>query len=193
MEIKYETQKLLKQLRSYDMATEIHCTRVAELVEHLTEDMDRRAREEIKTAALLHDIGKLYVPKELLMKPGSLTPLERIIVNAHAFYGYKILSEKGFPERVCCMVLMHHGENDTTDVFRTKSDLLNDETVIKGAEIISCCDIYDATTTDRPYRKALTQEKAYEAITQNLFIPREIRTKFQKLTYRYEQEIMQYS
>ena len=177
-------EEVLSRIAEYDASTAMHSRRVESLAEKFISFLPGHSKEfmeNVCTAALLHDAGKLYIPKNILSKPGALTPLERHVMDHHAFFGYKILKEFGFTPKVCGMVLLHHGENLVTDLFDGCSKLLKDDEIRKGAEIISCCDIYDAMTNNRPYRAAVPPEKGVEALYSSVFIPREIKVSFEHM------------
>ena len=185
MEIKFNTEKLFKKLVDYDHLTAMHSRRVAAIAKEFMRDINLDNKEDIYEAALLHDIGKLFIPREILLKPGPLTPLEKELMDHHAFYGYQELLRLKFPKEVCCMVLLHHGENTITDIFKKYSNILDTSSIRKGAEIISCCDIYDAITNDRPYRTAMSKETALTVLSGSAFIPRHIKHKFEELSLSY--------
>src|SRR4051794_16721985 len=114
----------------------------------------------IEAGALLHDIGKLAVPEHILNKPGKLTDAEFNRIKAHARVGAEILSEVEFPYPVVPIVRHHHENWDGTGY----PDGLRGNDIPVGARILSVVDCYDALTSDRPYRRALSPEEACSII-----------------------------
>ena len=106
----------------------------------------------IEAASLLHDTGKLAVPEHILNKPGKLTPAEFEAMKLHVDVGADILSSIDFPYPVVPIVRAHHENWDGTGYPR---GLKGDDIPI-GARILSVVDCYDALTSDRPYRPAMT-------------------------------------
>jgi HD-GYP domain-containing protein (c-di-GMP phosphodiesterase class II) len=110
-----------------------------------------RDRRDAEFAALLHDVGKIRVPGEIINKPGPLTPKERAIMEAHTLEGEKLLSQVGgLLGNVGRIVRSCHEDWDGTGY----PDGLAGEEIPLAARIVRCCDAFNAMTTDRPYRKA---------------------------------------
>ena len=109
---------------------------------------------------LLHDIGKIGVPDAVLWKPGKLTEEEWVEMRKHVEYGYRMLKHIPFLQDAAMIVLHHQERYDGTGY---PQGLKGDDIVI-GARIFAIADTYDAMTTDRPYRKALTDPDAREEI-----------------------------
>jgi len=110
----------------------------------------------IEAAALLHDTGKLGVPEHILNKPGGLTPSEFEQMKRHVDVGADILSLVEFPYPVVPIVRCHHENWDGSGYPRGVSG----EAIPIGARILSVADCYDALTSDRPYRRRMTDEAA---------------------------------
>jgi len=120
-----------------------------------------QACREAGLAGLLHDVGKALMPLELLNKPGKLTDAEFDVIKGHPSAGRELLTEiGGFPPLVLDLVESHHERLDG----RGYPDGLVDEQLPAIPRIIGVADTFDAMTTDRPYRKALTPEAAAEEI-----------------------------
>jgi putative nucleotidyltransferase with HDIG domain len=115
-------------------------------------DLDRQA---VEIAALLHDIGKLAVPEHILSKPGPLTPDERKKMQVHAQIGAEIVSAVPFPCPVAPLIRSHH---ERWDGRGYPSGLCGEQ--ILGARILSVVDCFDALTSVRPYRPALSADAA---------------------------------
>ncbi len=118
----------------------------------------------VKTAALLHDIGKLAVPEHILSKPGPLTHDEFQKIRAHPRVGADIISAVPFPYPVAPLILSHHERWDGKGYPRG----LTSEEIPLGARILSVVDHFDAMTSDRPYHKAMTQDAALTLLRQEI-------------------------
>ena len=116
----------------------------------------------VKTAALLHDIGKLAVPEHILAKPGPLTPEEFQKIRAHPKVGADIISAVPFPYPVAPLILSHH---ERWDGKGYPAGLKADEIPL-GARILSVVDYFDALMADRPYHKAMGFEAAVSLLEQ---------------------------
>ena len=110
----------------------------------------------IEAAALLHDTGKIAVPEHILNKPGRLTPAEFEKMKRHAPIGAEILSSIDFPYPVVPIVRHHHENWDGTGY----PDGLRGEAIPLGARILQVIDCFDALTSDRPYRRRMTDTQA---------------------------------
>ena len=111
----------------------------------------------LEFAALLHDVGKIAIPKEIINKPGKLDPDEWTIIKTHTVEGQKMLERVGgFMRQVGIIVRSHHERWDGGGY----PDGLAGESIPLEARIITCCDSWNAMRTDRPYRKALSHDVA---------------------------------
>jgi putative nucleotidyltransferase with HDIG domain len=121
---------------------------------------DPRQLRAIEAAALLHDVGKIAIPEHILNKPGKLTPAEYERMKSHARVGAEILSEVDFPYPVVPIVLHHHENFDGTGY----PDGLKGTDIPIGARILAVVDCFDALTSDRPYRRALSVRDTFAII-----------------------------
>ena len=122
--------------------------------------LDDLTMKALQAAALLHDTGKLAVPERILNKPGKLTPAEFETMKLHVDVGADILSSIDFPYPVVPIVRAHH---ENWDGSGYPNGLKGIEIPI-GARILSVVDCYDALTSDRPYRPAMTDADALQII-----------------------------
>jgi HD-GYP domain-containing protein (c-di-GMP phosphodiesterase class II) len=149
-----------------DDYTAYHCRSVVELVAEVAEEMaiPRADRQELEFAALLHDVGKIAIPKEILNKPSKLTDEEFELIKTHTIEGQQLLDRVGgLMGRVGKVVRSCHERWDG----KGYPDGLAGEEIPLSARIVFCCDAYNAMTTDRPYRKAMPREDALAEIRDN--------------------------
>ena len=123
---------------------------------------DKETLQAIEAASLLHDTGKLAVPEHILNKPGRLTPAEFETMKTHVDVGADILSSIDFPYPVVPIVRAHHENWDGTGYPRK----LRGEDIPIGARILAVVDCFDALTSDRPYRPAMSEAEAIDIIVE---------------------------
>jgi putative nucleotidyltransferase with HDIG domain len=145
-----------------DKETEGHTQRVTEMAMELASAMGIGEAElvHIRRGALLHDIGKMGVPDQILLKPEPLTEEEWEIMRRHPQYAYEMLSPIDFLHPALEIPYCHHEKWDGSGYPRG----LKGERIPFAARIFSVVDVWDAVRSDRPYRPAWTQEKALEHI-----------------------------
>ena len=156
-------ETLATAIEAKDGVTSDHIRRVQKFALGLAKALgvtDELTIKAIKAAALLHDTGKLAVPEHILNKPGKLTPAEFEQMKLHVDVGADILSSIDFPYPVVPIVRAHHENWDGSGYPR---GLKVDEIPI-GARILSVVDCYDALTSDRPYRPALSDAEAMKIV-----------------------------
>lgn len=126
--------------------------------------IDARERREAELAALLHDVGKIRVPGEIINKPGPLTTTERAILDRHTIDGENMLGQIGGSfRRVAHLVRCSHEHFDGSGY----PDGLIGPEIPLAARIVSCCDAFSAMTSDRPYRPALSTAAALDELRTN--------------------------
>ena len=156
-------ETLAMAIDAKDQITHGHIRRVQTYATGLAKALgvtDVKVIRAIEAAALLHDMGKLAVPEHILNKPGKLTAAEYERMKLHASVGAQILSAIDFPYPVVPIVRHHHENYDGTGY----PDGLRGEDIPLGARIMAVVDCYDALTSDRPYRPALSDEEALAII-----------------------------
>jgi putative nucleotidyltransferase with HDIG domain len=149
-----------------DAYTGSHSREVVDLAMAVADKLglDAKERREVEFVALLHDVGKVRIPKEIINKPGKLTDEERAIINTHTIEGERMLKKVGgLLGRVGAVVRSCHERWDGGGY----PDGLSDEAIPLVARIVSCCDAYNAMTTDRSYRAALPEREARAELERN--------------------------
>jgi len=148
-----------------DPYTAGHQRRVSQLACSIARQMglSENQIEGVRMAALLHDIGKMYVPSEILTKPGQMSDLETGIIETHAQVGYEILKTIEFPWPLAKTVLQHQERLNGSGY---PAGLSGDEILLE-ARILAVADVVEAMSSHRPYRATLGLKKALNEISQN--------------------------
>ena len=151
-------EALARAIDAKDQTAQTHIRRVQIYAAGLARalDLDDDAIQGVKTAALLHDIGKLAVPEHILSKPGPLTQEEFQKIRIHPQVGAEIIAAVPFPYPVAPLILSHHERWDGKGYPHG----LRGEDIPLGARILTTVDYFDAVTTERPYHKALSHDGA---------------------------------
>lgn len=151
---------LSRALELRDLETEGHTRRVSILMMRFVEHMQIPADQwdAIRQGALLHDIGKLGIPDAILLKPGSLTQQERQVMQQHAVYGYNVLAPIINLRQTLDIALYHHERWDGSGYPYG----LKGEQIPLVARLFAVVDVFDALTSDRPYRPAWSHSQAIE-------------------------------
>lgn len=147
-------------IEAKDHSTHDHLRRVQTYAIELGKELGLSGDElnALRAASMLHDIGKLAVPEQILSKPGRLTPEEFDRMKIHPVVGAEILDRVQFPYPVVPIVLSHHEKWNGTGYPHG----LRGEEIPIGARILSVVDCFDALTSERPYRRALSHEAAIQ-------------------------------
>jgi putative nucleotidyltransferase with HDIG domain len=147
-----------QSIESADSYTFGHCERVAEYAVAVAARLGLSDIEQttIRLGAYLHDLGKVKVPHEVLNKPGRLTPEEFEIMRLHPVHGVEMLQEIDFPWDIKPIIRWHHEKRDGTGY----PDRLRGDEIPISAQIIGIVDVFDALTTTRSYRGAMTRDAA---------------------------------
>lgn len=158
-------QAISTTMETRDPYTAGHQKRVTHLASLLAKEMGLPASQVagIRVAGLLHDIGKISIPTEILSKPGQLTATEMAIIRFHPSVGYDILKNIEFQWPVADIVLQHHERLNGSGY---PSGLSGDKILVE-ARILAVADVVEAMSSHRPYRPAVGKDKALEEIARN--------------------------
>lgn len=122
--------------------------------------LEGSVKEGLVIGALVHDIGKIAIPSQILSKPGELMPAEYMLLQSHSEVGAKIFNKVSFPWPIVDMIEQHHERLDGSGYPRG----LKGNEILFEARIIAVADTFDAMANDRPYRKALGVAKAIDVL-----------------------------
>ncbi len=152
-------------LEKRDPYTAGHSLRVAQLTFEIATQLGFSEKQirGVHMAASIHDIGKIYVPAEILSKPNKLTEGEFMLIKSHCQVGYDILKNIEFPWPIAKIVLQHHERIDGSGYPMG----LKDKKILHEAKILGVADVVEAMCSHRPYRPAPGIDKALEEILQN--------------------------
>jgi PAS domain S-box-containing protein len=152
-------------LQTKDPFTAGHQRRVASLSCKIAGKMnyDKDSIRGIRLAGLVHDIGKIYVPTEILSKPGKLTDVEFDIIKTHSQAGHDIIKSIEFPWPIATIVLQHHERLDGSGYPRS----LTEDEILREAKIMAVADVVESISSHRPYRAALGIDAALDEISSN--------------------------
>lgn len=152
-------------IETRDPYTAGHQARVTKLAMTIGRELNMPLKqvEAIRMAGMIHDVGKIAVPAEILSKPGKLTNIEFSLIKTHPTVGYHILKDIDFPHPIAQIVLQHHERLDGSGYPKGAA---KDEILIQ-AKIIAVADVVEAMASHRPYRPSLGLEKAIWEIRQN--------------------------
>jgi HD-GYP domain-containing protein (c-di-GMP phosphodiesterase class II) len=145
-----------------DKETEGHTLRAQDITLQICSNYGFNSEElmHVRRGVLLHDIGKVGIPDAILNKPGALTEEEREVIKKHPVYAYQMLSPIGYLRPALDIPYCHHEKWDGTGYPRG----LKGEDIPLSARIFAIVDVFDALTSDRPYRKAWTVEETVKHI-----------------------------
>ncbi|MGN0438080.1 MAG: HD-GYP domain-containing protein [Lachnospiraceae bacterium] len=149
----YQLMDILSNIRYFDDSTYAHSLNVA-LLANILGHWLHLSDHDLKTltvAGMLHDIGKVLIPPEIIKKPGRLTEEEFNIIKQHPQKGYQLLKSKGIDENICQAALLHHEKCDGSGYpLGLKGNKINNM-----AKLITIIDIYEAMTANRVYRQGI--------------------------------------
>jgi len=151
---------LANAVEAKDAYTEGHTERVGALAVEAARlaGLDEETQEALRQGGVLHDIGKIGIPNEIINKAGLLTPKERIVMNKHPMIGERICEPLKSLRHLLPIIRWHHEKLDGTGY----PDGLKGSKFPVPAQVLQLADIYDAITTDRPYHRARTRSSAID-------------------------------
>jgi putative nucleotidyltransferase with HDIG domain len=152
-----------QSIESADSYTHGHCERVAQnaVAVAVALGLDTHAQKAIRLGAYLHDVGKVKVPHEILNKPSALTADEFEVIQMHPVWGIELLARVEFPWDIKPIIRWHHEKYSGAGY----PDRLRGDEIPLAAQIVGIVDVYDALTTTRAYRPALSHDAALEEMT----------------------------
>jgi hypothetical protein len=155
---------LVKTLEAKDLYTRGHTERVAKFAVQLAQELKLNGdmQERIRHSALIHDLGKLAVPRELLKKRGRLDPSEMAAMRGHVHHIDDLLDDVDWLHPLVAIASDHHAHYDGGGYHGSHSD--HGETPSIESRVLAIADAFDAMTSNRPYRMALTQEEAFREL-----------------------------
>ena len=156
-------QSLAEIVEAKSEFTGLHVKRVSEYTRVLAEAMGYSSQkvDMLRIASMLHDIGKINTPSEILEKPGRLTPEEFNVIKRHVADGYKMLCRAPgeIMELACKIAQQHHEKWNGTGYLGIKG-----EDISLDARIVALADVYDALVSKRPYKRPFSSQEAYDII-----------------------------
>lgn len=159
----YTTNALARAAETNDDQTGKHIKRVNSFAKRIAEElgMSKGFVDKLYNSAQMHDVGKIYVDKSILLKPGKLSKEEFEEIKKHTIYGEKIIGDSEYLKISAEVAKYHHEKYDGTGYPESKKG----EDIPLSARIVFIADIYDALRSERSYKPAFSHEKAYEIIT----------------------------
>jgi putative nucleotidyltransferase with HDIG domain len=156
---------LSSTVETRDPYTAGHQRKVSNLARTIAQEMGLSSDtvDIIRMAGIIHDIGKISVPAEILSKPGKISDVEMKLIKVHSKSGYDILKDVGLPYPIAEVVIQHHERLDGSGYPQG----LKDSQILLEARIISVADVVEAISSFRPYRPGFGIDVALEEIEKN--------------------------
>jgi len=160
--VEITVKALASTVEMRDPYTAGHQRRVAQLASAIAEEvgLSKERIANVKIAGIIHDIGKIYIPVEILSRPGRLTEYEISIIRAHPQYGHDIMQETEIPFPIADIIVEHHERINGTGYPNGKRG----HEILLESKILSVADVVEAMSSHRPYRAALGIDTALEEI-----------------------------
>ena len=168
----YTIFKIIDCRSSFTISHSFYVSAVAYKIAEILNYSEEKKRE-LRVAGLLHDIGKIAIPSELIEKNGKLTPAERTNVQAHAYYADVILKDLDRLDGITNWAAHHHENHDGSGY----PENLTSKNISEEMDILAYADIYTALSEDRPYRVGLSQEEI------SVILKEQLKEKHGKKTY----------
>ena len=148
-----EAYDLVQMLDGMTFNHSVRVKEIANMVEYELKFKDKT----LSQAAFVHDVGKLYIASNIIDKPGRLSELEYSIMDLHPYIGYRLLKDIGIENEICEIVLYHHGKHPP--MLRPIQVSITPH-ILEKSKILHTIDMYEALTTDRPYRRGFEHDEA---------------------------------
>lgn len=162
-------EKYLKLMEKMDDQTRDHCIRVGELSYKIARIYNFNAPIIFMMAGYLHDIGKICIPSEILLKRGKLSESEKDLVSCHPYYGYRMLSQRHISPDLTVPILYHHGPVIKKICFENLPIPTNTQQQI--IDILVAADQFDALSQNRIYRAAYSYMDALRIMKEENGLP----------------------
>ena len=162
-------EKYLKLMELMDEQTREHCIRVGELSYKIARIYNLNTPLLFMMAGYLHDIGKIYIPSEILLKRGKLSDGEKDLISCHPYYGYLMLNQHHFSPDLTIPILYHHGA--VTKKFNFENLPTPTEIQQQTTDILMAADQFDALSQNRIYRSAYSYLDALRIMKEENGIP----------------------
>jgi HD-GYP domain-containing protein (c-di-GMP phosphodiesterase class II) len=157
-------QRMIEARDAYTAGHQERVSRICTDIAH-TIGLSEHQTKGIQLAAMIHDIGKLSIPSEILSKPGQLNAAELNLIRTHSMVGYNIIKDVEFPWPIARMVLQHHERLNGSGY----PDGLSGDEILFESRILSIADVIEAMSANRPYRPSLGIHQAIEEICKNKY------------------------
>lgn len=157
-------QPYLLKMLNFDRNLFVHCYNVGLITEYLLKQLDYTDKTTIKETlrgALVHDIGKIFVPRDLLYKPSFLTNDEMNIIKNHPAYGYEHVKDSGLGDIALDIIYCHH-ETENGRGYPRHSTIMQEET-----QIVSVADKYEAMSSKRPYKNPMSHAEILSVLAED--------------------------
>lgn len=178
---------IANSIEAKDANTKGHIQRVTSYAVKMAQDfkLSIEEMESLKKASMLHDIGKIGIPDEILNKPGKLSKEEFEVMKNHAIFGSNILKPLNSFKQIIDLVRHHHERLDGSGY----PDGLKGDEISLSTRILTVIDIYDALVTERPYKKAFTPEEALAILDEEVakgYLDKKVLDKFKNILKNYQ-------
>ena len=176
----YNPSKILEAIGKKDEVTYRHSLEVGRLLKEfaLFLGQGEEQAELLYEAGLLHDVGKMFIPDDILKKPGTLTDKEFKEIKTHPTQGFEFLQKAGAPELVCQIALGHHlSFSGGGYPFPEK----NGEKILLAVRMATIVDVYEALSSKRPYKEAMSKDKVIQIMDTSLAFDAKLYGKFKEM------------
>lgn len=153
-------EHLYEMLNSVDAYTYNHSVRVSDIARYIAFNLELDEKK-LAIAGLFHDIGKYYLSTRVLSNK-DITPLDKSIIDYHAYFSYMALKTYDIEDDICKIVLLHHGIPKVFEEFDQPFPFTPSQDISFNANVLRAADIFEALTSDRPYKRGCQNSTAIE-------------------------------